>query len=67
MCSPYLNDNISYFQSKLPGVRHIIVQEDLSMNQGGCILETDLGYIDSSVNTKMDLITKAIMAVHKQA
>ncbi|NQY74952.1 MAG: hypothetical protein HRT90_09355 [Candidatus Margulisbacteria bacterium] len=44
-------------------VKHFSIQEDSRVEPGGCIIETNSGYIDSTVSTKLDSILAAIMKV----
>ena len=48
------------YQKELSDFKRLDIQEDSSINKGGCIIETKLGFIDSSINTKIELITQAL-------
>lgn len=48
------------YQKELSDFKRLDIQEDSAINKGGCIIETKLGFIDSSINTKIELITQAL-------
>jgi len=48
------------YQKELSDFKRLDLQEDSAINKGGCIIETKLGFIDSSINTKIELITQAL-------
>lgn len=45
-------------QSRLVGVEKITIQSDPTIERGGCIIETDLGFIDVTIQEKLNLITQ---------
>lgn len=51
---------------QLGDVRNLTIQEDSRIDQGGCIIETDLGYIDSTISTKLESIERAIFKVYEE-
>ncbi|MBT5856306.1 hypothetical protein HOH87_06720 [bacterium] len=61
--APLIRENIAYFETKLMGVRTILVQEDINVGRGGILIETDLGYIDSTITTKMAIIKEVFRQV----
>lgn len=61
-----LQSQMTAFQSALHQVGSVTIQEDANQIPGGCIIETDFGYIDVSVATKLYMIKKVLMsAYHK--
>ena len=53
----------SYFESRLVGVDKISVQQDPTIDPGGCIIETDLGFVDVTIKEKLNIITQAFNKV----
>ena len=49
---------------KMPDIRTLEVHEDPRVEQGGCIIETRLGFIDSSISTKLASIEAALFKVY---
>ena len=49
------------FKKKLRDFKSLHFQEDPAIARGGCVIETQLGYIDSSISTKLSLIEESIM------
>lgn len=43
----------------MPEIKQLVIQVDHRLKSGGVIIETQLGYIDASVKTKLDTIEKA--------
>ena len=48
----------------MPDIRTLEVHEDPRVEQGGCIIETRLGFIDSSISTKLASIEAALFKVY---
>jgi len=51
------------YQKELSDFKRIDIQQDLNIDRGGCVIETKLGFIDSSIATKLDLIQKAFQKI----
>ena len=51
-------------ESRLIGVEKITVQQDGTVDQGGCIIETDLGFVDVTIREKMNLITQTLKKIN---
>lgn len=49
----------------MDGVKSISIIEDSFMEPGGCVIETNLGYVDAKISTKISLIEQAIKKVEK--
>lgn len=49
---------------KMPDIRTLEVHEDPRVEQGGCIIETRLGFIDSSISTKLASVEAALFKVY---
>jgi flagellar biosynthesis/type III secretory pathway protein FliH len=62
----YVKSNSGKLSKQIGDVKNLIIQEDYRVEQGGCIIETNLGYIDSTVTTKLDSIKKAIFQVYDE-
>jgi len=48
----------STIESRLVGVEKISIQQDSTIEPGGCIIETDLGFVDVTIQEKMNLIVQ---------
>jgi len=55
-----IRDNIPLIKSKLSGVDNVLVQEDFSIESGGIILETDMGFVDATLKMKLIYVEKAL-------
>ena len=53
-----VNDFQPTIESRLIGVEKITIQQDSTIQQGGCIIETDLGFVDVTIQEKLNLITQ---------
>ena len=42
------------------GVKNLSILEDSQIEPGGCVIETNLGYVDARVSTKLNLIEQAL-------
>ncbi|MFC1770511.1 FliH/SctL family protein [Candidatus Margulisiibacteriota bacterium] len=51
-----------YLHKLMSDIKNLEVEEDKRVERGGCIIETKLGFIDSSTCTKLETIEKAIFA-----
>lgn len=48
------------FKKEFKDFKHIEIQSDPDIESGGCVIETDLGFVDSSISTKLSLIEAAL-------
>jgi flagellar biosynthesis/type III secretory pathway protein FliH len=62
----YVHNHKESIVKLVDDVKNLTIQEDPSMEAGGCIIETDLGYIDSRISIKLDAIQNALQTVHKE-
>ena len=62
----FVKANRDRIDKQLGGIKNLIIQEDYRVDQGGCIIETNLGYIDSTIAAKLDSIKKAIYQVYEE-
>ena len=49
----WIRKNKEWLEDKMLDIGQLIIQDDDSMEVGGCIIETKLGYIDASLKTKI--------------
>lgn len=56
----YLNQHRDELLQKMPDVKNLEIIEEDRLQSGSCIIETSMGYIDSSISSKMDIIKKAL-------
>lgn len=59
----FVKMNRDRFLNQMGDIKNLSVQEDSRIEQGGCIIETDLGYIDAKIETKLESIEKALYKV----
>ena len=45
------------------GVRNLTIIEDSFVDPGGTVIETNLGYVDARISTKLELIEEALQKV----
>ena len=50
-------------ESQLIGVEKINFQQDNTIDQGGCIIETDLGFLDVTIKEKLSIIAHAFRKI----
>ena len=54
-------NQFSTIQNLIPDIKVLEIEEDDRIQPGGCIIETKLGFVDSSISTKLDTIKKALL------
>jgi flagellar assembly protein FliH len=59
----YIDENKDQLISTLERSEEIEIKEDLSLREGGCVIDTPLGSIDASANTKLDKIENDFMSI----
>lgn len=59
----YLKRYKDRLASMLDGVKSFSIIEDANIEPGGCIIETNLGFIDSRISTKLKSIEEALAKV----
>ena len=47
----------------LDGVKSFSILEDANVEAGGCIIETNLGFVDARISTKLKAIEEALLKV----
>jgi len=57
------NEFQPYLESRLIGVEKISIQQDATIDQGGCIIETDLGFLDVTIREKLNIIAQTFKKV----
>lgn len=57
----YVQKNKERLMALMDDLRNLMVQEDPSIEPGGCLIETDLGYVDSRVSVKLESIKSALL------
>jgi flagellar biosynthesis/type III secretory pathway protein FliH len=62
----FVKMNRDRFLNQMGDVKNLTIQEDSRVEQGGCIIETDLGYIDATIHTKLESIEKAIFKTFEE-
>ena len=58
-----IRENVESYLTKMRDIKKLEVQEDSSVEQGGCIIETKLGYVDSTLSTKINSISSELFKV----
>ncbi len=58
--------NLDHLLTLMPDIKKLEVQEDSRIEQGGCIIETKLGYVDATLTTKLSLIEKVLLRVYEE-
>lgn len=56
----FVQNNRNRIMNLMDDVKNLVVQEDSAIDAGGCIIETELGYIDSRISLKLDAINFAL-------
>ncbi len=55
----YVKKNKEKIAGIVDGIKNLSIVEDSQVEQGGCVIETNLGYVDARLGTKLELIEKA--------
>ena len=56
----FLKTKKVYFEKKLPHIKTILFQEDPTIESEGCIFETDLGFVEATLEAKMAILKDAM-------
>ena len=59
----YIKQYKDKIASMMDGIRNLTIIEDTQVEQGGCIVETNLGFVDARISTKLSLIEQALKKV----
>ena len=54
------------FSHKFKDIDQLDIRTNETISRGGCTIETKLGYIEATVNSKLDLLIKSIDAFHQR-
>lgn len=46
--------------------KNLSIVADKHVNDGGCVIETKLGYIDAKVSTKLEMIENALLSIYEE-
>lgn len=46
--------------------KNLSIVADKHVNDGGCVIETKLGYIDAKVSTKLEMIENALLGIYEE-
>jgi len=60
----FVQKNKDRIMTIMDDIRNLTIQEDGSIEPGGCIIETDLGYVDSRVSIKLEAIKAALLKLY---
>ena len=60
----YLKRYKDRLASMLDGVKSFSIIEDTSIEPGGCVIETNLGFVDARISTKIKSIEDSLQKVH---
>lgn len=60
----YVRQNRDRILEKMPDIRSLEIHDDPRIERGGCILETRMGYIDSTLTTTLSSIETALFKVY---
>ena len=63
-------DTINQFQSrieaKLVGLKKLVILPDPSIDRGGVIIETNVGYVDATIKQQMNVLVRTIQELQSQ-
>ena len=54
------------FKEKFKEIQRLEIRMDEAIMRGGCTIDTNLGFIDATVNSKLEIIKQAIDTFHEQ-
>ena len=55
-----LNQFQSTIESKLAGLKKLVILPDPTIDRGGAVIDTNLGYIDVSIKEQLNLIARTL-------
>ncbi len=61
----FMKENREKLTQRFKDIKQLIIQEDKHVDRGGCVIETQLGYIDSTLKTKIEILEKALFDVYE--
>ena len=59
----YVKQNKDKIAGMMDGVKNLTIIEDSQIDPGGCVVETNLGFVDAKIGTKLSLIEQALKKV----
>ncbi len=64
-------DHIKQYKDRISGIvdgiKNLSILEDSQVEAGGCVIETNLGYVDARISTKISLIETALKKAESSA
>jgi type III secretion protein L len=57
----YLRSQLNEILAQFPSINYIDVTADSRLKPGGCILETEMGFVDASVEVQLEAIRKSLL------
>lgn len=57
---PFLQESLTEIMRAYPTINFIDIVPDGRLNPGGCILETDIGIVDASIDVQLKVIEKSL-------
>ncbi len=60
----FVNEYQETFRKQLSDYKQLDIKSDTNISKGGCVIETNLGYIDSSISTKLSIIENALIKTY---
>ncbi len=59
----FVKQNKDKIAGIIDGVKNLSIIEDSQVEPGGCVIETNLGFVDARISTKISLIEKSLQKV----
>ncbi len=59
----YVKANKDKISGIVDGIKNLTILEDTQVEEGGCVIETNLGFVDARISTKISLIEQAFKKV----
>ena len=57
----FLRSQLNEILAQFPSINFIDVTADPRLKPGGCILETEMGFVDASVEVQLEAIRKSLL------
>lgn len=57
----FLREKLNEILANFPSINFIDITPDPRLKQGGCILETEMGFVDASVDVQLEAIRKSLL------
>ena len=62
-----VRDQIARVHKDFPEIGYLEISADARLDQGGCILETEVGIIDASLDGQLDALSRAMAVTLERA